>query len=196
MLEEQNQVHAEKSRQRKSARTRRNAFTAPERRRACEQIYQACYAHLVIAKAQTIFICISTPEEVDTRKLIDTFASRGVTTLVPFVSDSDTMAATCFSGRQSMRPGMLNILSPPLGAPYIDPVTIALVPRLAFTAHGARLGYGGGYYDRWLTEHPHTTSICLAFHTQMVPQLPICPTDISMTSIITDSQSIVCRDPA
>ena len=91
---------------------------------------------------------------------------------------------------------MLNILSPPLGTPYTDLVTVALVPGLAFTAQGARLRYGGGYYDRRLAERPHTTSIGLAFHTQMVPQLPIFPTDIAMTSIITDSETIICRDLA
>jgi 5,10-methenyltetrahydrofolate synthetase len=40
---------------------------------------------------------------------------------------------------------------------------VVLVPCLGFTRTGLRLGYGGGYYDRWLAEHPHVTAVGLAW---------------------------------
>ena len=47
------------------------------------------------------------------------------------------------------------------GAPVVPDVVLA--PCVGFTADGYRLGYGGGYFDRWLAEHPHVTSVGVAW---------------------------------
>lgn len=47
------------------------------------------------------------------------------------------------------------------GAPVVPDVV--LVPCVGFTASGYRLGYGGGYFDRWLAQHPHVTAVGVAW---------------------------------
>lgn len=115
MLDKENPVHVDKAGHRKSARATRDALSAPRRQSANEEIYEACCANPVIANAKTIFVYISMPEEVNTFRFIDTFLSADVTTPVPFVFDEQTMIATRFPGWQSLRTGMLNILTPLLG---------------------------------------------------------------------------------
>jgi 5-formyltetrahydrofolate cyclo-ligase len=60
------------------------------------------------------------------------------------------------------------------------------VPGLGFTRTGARIGYGAGYYDRWLAAHPRTTRIGVAFECQLVAVLPQEPHDIRMHHVVTE----------
>ena len=70
---------------------------------------------------------------------------------------------------------------------------IVIVPLVAFTRAGARLGYGGGFYDRTLEglrARRATLAIGFAYGAQEVPDLPVEPTDQSLDMIVTDSEII------
>ena len=73
------------------------------------------------------------------------------------------------------------------GAPVVPDVV--LVPCLGYTASGYRLGYGGGYYDRWLAAHPHVTAVGIAWsateiaEAELVPQ----PHDHPLMVVVTDA---------
>lgn len=68
---------------------------------------------------------------------------------------------------------------------------LLLVPLLAFTRGGVRLGYGGGYYDGWLAAHPGVPAWGVAYAAQEVPHLPREPHDELLTGIITERERIV-----
>lgn len=72
------------------------------------------------------------------------------------------------------------------GAPVVPDVV--LVPCLGFTASGFRLGYGGGYYDRWLAAHPHVTAVGVAWSaTQLADaELKPQPHDQPLMVIVTE----------
>ncbi|MEY4160735.1 MAG: hypothetical protein RLZZ136_1356, partial [Pseudomonadota bacterium] len=65
---------------------------------------------------------------------------------------------------------------------------VAFVPLLAFTADGARLGQGGGHYDRWLADHPQTLPIGLAWDMQLCDSLPCEPHDHPLAAVVTPSR--------
>jgi 5-formyltetrahydrofolate cyclo-ligase len=65
---------------------------------------------------------------------------------------------------------------------------------LAFDRSGHRLGYGAGYYDRFLESNPHLLKIGLAFSCQEAQSLPSDAHDIRMDIIITEDEVIDCRD--
>lgn len=52
---------------------------------------------------------------------------------------------------------------------------VVLVPCVGFTAGGYRLGYGGGYFDRWLAAHPHVTAVGVAWSVGRVPDEQFVP---------------------
>jgi 5-formyltetrahydrofolate cyclo-ligase len=68
-----------------------------------------------------------------------------------------------------------------------------VVPGIAFDVHGGRLGFGKGYYDRFLAQLPATTYRCgLAFSIQMVPCVPHAAHDVRMHGMVTEQGFIPC----
>jgi 5-formyltetrahydrofolate cyclo-ligase len=73
---------------------------------------------------------------------------------------------------------------------------IVIVPLVAFSAAGGRLGYGGGFYDRTLEQlraQRGTLAIGFAFADQEAPSLPLEPTDQPLDMIVTELGVITCR---
>lgn len=86
-----------------------------------------------------------------------------------------------------MEPAAMGIPAPKTSCPLITPqeLDMLLVPGLAFTAGGERLGYGGGYYDRYFTRCPQVPRLAPAFPEQLVETLPTEAHDRRMTRVIT-----------
>ncbi|MCI5208661.1 MAG: 5-formyltetrahydrofolate cyclo-ligase [Candidatus Electrothrix sp. ATG2] len=73
-------------------------------------------------------------------------------------------------------------------------IDVACVPGSVFDPLGGRLGYGGGYYDRFLTqEAPQARRVGLAYGVQMVEQVLMEPHDQYMDMVITEQQAYQCR---
>ena len=66
-------------------------------------------------------------------------------------------------------------------------------PGLAFSANGARLGYGKGYYDTFFAQHP-VLKLGLCYDFQLVPQVPTQPHDVRMDGILTDKRLVLTAD--
>lgn len=64
---------------------------------------------------------------------------------------------------------------------------LVLMPGVAFDRQCRRIGYGGGYYDRYLTAHPHLDTMAVAFDIQMMEQIPEDPHDISPAIVLTET---------
>ena len=88
-----------------------------------------------------------------------------------------------------MSPSRLAGNSPPIRAKS----GLSLSPCSDSTGEGHRLGYGAGYYDRFLSGHPHLLKIGLAFSCLETAEVPIDAMDISMDLIITERGIIRCR---
>lgn len=81
----------------------------------------------------------------------------------------------------------------PVGGAAVDPADLGavLVPGLLFARDGHRVGYGGGFYDRFLAGLPaHTLRIGVAFDEQLVDTVPNDPWDVPLTHVVTDHQTV------
>ena len=75
----------------------------------------------------------------------------------------------------------------------LNEVEFALLPGVAFTRNGARLGYGGGFYDKLLANvSPPTVLVAAAFAVQVVEHIPQDITDVKVEWIITEQETIAC----
>ena len=181
-----------KARARRTARAARAGI--PARRRSCysADIAARCLSFRPITAATSAFVYLALELEVDTRPIVDTLIGDGKQVLIPRLVAGRQMRAVAFPGWHELRPGPMGILSPRDQTAFAGPVDAVLVPGLAFSACGTRLGYGGGFYDGWLGAHPQSLRIALAFDAQIFDTLPREPHDVTMTHIITQSRIIDC----
>jgi 5-formyltetrahydrofolate cyclo-ligase len=83
--------------------------------------------------------------------------------------------------------GPFGILQPADDADVLMP-DVMFVPLVGFTADGARLGQGGGHYDRWLAEHPAGLAVGLAWDAQLCEALPSEPHDQPLDAVVTPTR--------
>lgn len=180
-------IHPTKVDLRKQYNEARRAIPAAERDRRSLLIVEQVFALLVAERADTWFVYLAAGAEVQTRPLIAALLERGKRVAVPCVLDEPgRMEAVLITSLDDLVPGKFGIESPSPNA--TDLLTTApdltLVPGLAFTQAGERLGQGGGYYDRYLAQHPGTHKLGLCFTEQRALSLPTAPHDIPMDRVI------------
>jgi 5-formyltetrahydrofolate cyclo-ligase len=95
--------------------------------------------------------------------------------------------------------GPLGALEPPPAAPEVPPAEIdaIVVPGVAFSADGHRLGRGGGYYDATLAALPHALRVGLAFDVQVLPDVPRELHDARLDVLVTETRLLAFpREPS
>jgi 5-formyltetrahydrofolate cyclo-ligase len=96
---------------------------------------------------------------------------------------------------ESLSSGPYGIAQPAEDAPacVLAPDTVVLVPGAVFDRSGNRLGYGSGFYDRWLAgEGRGLVTVALAFHEQVVRRVPVQPWDVPVRWLVTDREVVDC----
>lgn len=153
----------------------------------------------IYAEAELVLAYVSYGNEVDTRAVIESALTSGKRVAVPRVlSHKHKMDFYEIDGMGDLVEGFKGILEPgrgvssPLGT--VDLLgSVCLVPGLVFDAAGHRIGYGGGYYDRFLQFYPGD-KIALARSTQVSSNpLPAESCDVPVDFIVTDSGVWNCR---
>jgi 5-formyltetrahydrofolate cyclo-ligase len=114
--------------------------------------------------------------------------------LLPVTEPGGIMAWQRVTDLSSLRPSRFGILEPEPAESVPCPAqhrAVALVPGIVFAPTGERIGYGGGYFDRFLDRF-WGVKIALAYETQLEATLPTEAHDVLMDYIVTPSQSIDC----
>lgn len=119
-------------------------------------IFDGVTGLLEYKEARTILAFYSVNREPDTLEIIKHALSEGKTVALPVCEKAGIMHAHVIRSLDDVRPAMLGIPAPDKSAPLLKPeeLDFILVPALAFDRGGYRLGYGGGYYDRYLPLSP------------------------------------------
>ena len=179
-----------KARSRIQLRAQRDAIPAAAWEGWSNAIQRRVLQHAMVTASSTVFCYVSIGREAATRGLIDALQGAGCRIVLPNVLDRTRMEACEFFGWDTLLPGRLGIPTPGHSIPFAGHIDVALVPGLAFTQAGVRLGYGAGYYDRWFEKHPHTGRVGIAFEQQLLPELPSAAHDVPMHRIVTERRCI------
>jgi 5-formyltetrahydrofolate cyclo-ligase len=182
----------DKAQLRQRIEARQHALTPPQLQAASHAIAEHLLTLPCLPAAQTIFTYVSMPQEVHTHDLIRRWLADGKTVAVPLVIGRGVMQAHSIKTFYELQPGRCNILAPQHHRPLETNPDICITPCVAVSPNGDRLGHGGGYYDRYLADHPDTQSIALAFDQQLIEQIPMTPSDRRVQTIITPSGIIKC----
>lgn len=110
--------------------------------------------------------------------------------LFPLTHDDRSLTWHETHGMNQLSPGRMGIPEPdPVTSPAVDPgeIDLVIVPGLGFTLQGGRLGFGGGYYDRFLAKAGPavaTAGVCLSCQVVPVESLPMEPHDIPLHRVV------------
>ena len=92
-------------------------------------------------------------------------------------------------GEEDLEPGYFGIREPKQGLSAADGSNgLMIMPGVAFDRSRGRVGYGGGFYDRYLAAHPDLFTAAVAFEFQLFDQVPREETDILPRCLITEKQ--------
>jgi 5-formyltetrahydrofolate cyclo-ligase len=144
----------------------------------------------------TMFIYVNFRSEVETLELIKKCINRDIRVAVPLVDASAVRMIPLLikDPEQDLVPGYYNIPEPdPKKSLRLEPgeIDAAVIPGSVFDIHGGRLGYGGGYYDRFLlNDAPQAKRIGLAFELQVVDKVPLEPHDQPLDILITEERIV------
>lgn len=175
------------------ASLRRLRDSAPDCAARDGRIFASLRAFPPFSRAKAVLCYVSTGSEADTRLILTAALEEGKNVFVPRCASEGRMDFFRIADLSDLRPGKFGILEPEDRAAlrWTDGDALCLVPGLGFTESGARIGYGGGYYDRFLLEK-NVLQIGLCYDFQILPAVPEEAHDVRMDWIVTDTRIIRC----
>ena len=149
-----------------------------------------------VRNAGTILLYASFGSEINTWETAGRLLSEGKTVAFPLCGKDGAMTFHTVSSLSELTAGSYGISEPDISLPQPDVTrdTVCIVPGLAFTADGGRLGYGGGYYDRFLAAHPEVFTIAPADEAMITDSLPMLGHDLRINMIVTEERTVLCLE--
>lgn len=154
-----------------------------------EVLMQKVLAHPLYQHADIIYGYLSYNREVDTWELLSRALQDGKKVAVPKVQGKE-MEFYYIENLKDVEPGTKGIYEPKGDASRLacEESALILMPLVGFDQYHNRLGYGGGYYDRYLQKHPAHSTMGLAFSLQETEPIPTEPTDRRPDVILTEEK--------
>lgn len=191
------QLRAEKARIRREMMGLRRNLTEADALEKGRRILDLLKSLPEYRKARLVHTFVSMPGEIDTRGLVEDAFSNGIRVAVPVVRKGERdLLHSEIKGLSDLRPeGTWGILQPPAeGIRPVSPaeVDMVIVPGLAFDTSGNRIGFGAGYYDRFLRK-VMSPKVAIAYDFQVLDKVPVTEEDVPVDQIVTEEGVCVCR---
>ncbi|WP_277713613.1 5-formyltetrahydrofolate cyclo-ligase [Bacillus atrophaeus] len=158
-------------------------------------IHQRLFSLQEWQEAQTIAVTISRGQEIPTGPLIQQAWEEGKQVCIPkcFPDTRDMQFRTYKDGDQleTVYVGLQEPITEKNAEVKSSDIDVMIVPGVCFDHDGYRIGYGGGYYDRYLEGYNGST-VSLLLSCQLVASIPRMPHDIPVKKLITDNKIVDC----
>jgi 5-formyltetrahydrofolate cyclo-ligase len=185
---------------------KRNSLSRDEIDSKSEKIERGLFSLPEFVQAKIVMFYVSFRSEVETEKMITDALKLKKRVVVPVVEGEKIVASEIKNFRKELARGSFGIREPKkefIRRVEQKEIDLVVVPGVAFDKMGGRLGYGRGYYDRFLRTvslrkgHLHQCSLVgLAFDLQIAGKIPLLKKDIRVDKIVTESGIINCRKVA
>ena len=176
-------MKASKQQLRQAIRQQKQAMAPEEIRRRSEILCRLVLESEVYKRAGTIYGYLPFNQEVNTLPLLQQALADGKQVALPKCREKE-MDFILLDDLSQVQASAFGAPEPAQDFPVArDSHALVLMPGLAFDAAGHRLGYGGGYYDRFLALEPEHPTIALCFAFQLLPRLETEPHDICVDTV-------------
>lgn len=181
-------LNAQKQAARRAARQQLAQISPQEFSAIGAAMWQTLQAQPAWQSAESVFCFVGALHEPDTMPILQGALSAGKQLLVPRIAGPGQMQLVPLQSLEQLQPGAFGILEPPQALPAVPAgsgVQLAVLPCLAATRSGARLGHGGGYYDRFLANYSGQRLI-LCPEALLAQSLPTGPLDEPAQAVLTE----------
>ena len=169
---------------RRQIREQKRAMTEEQIDAASARLGELFLACPQYKAAKTIYGYLPYNQEVRTVPMLEQAMKEGKRVAVPKCY-GDQMRFIYMDDLSKVEKGYANIPEPIADEPVADdPTALVLMPGLAFTTDGKRMGYGGGFYDKFLAAEPDHPTVALCYDFQMVEDLPTEEYDIPVDCVL------------
>ena len=166
---------------------KRNQITEKEWEEKCRRIYEKVTFHPFFLESDIIYCYVDYRNEVGTRSIIQKAWECKKQVAVPRIEEGE-MNFYYIHSFDDLSSGYKGILEPITDFPALDEHALVIVPGVAFDKARNRIGYGKGYYDKFMSQHPTYHTIALSFEEQMVESIAAEMHDFCPEIIITEEQ--------
>jgi 5-formyltetrahydrofolate cyclo-ligase len=185
----------DKSALRTRMRRLRAAIPPSERARLVDLVEETLFGLQEMRSAGTVLLFYSFGTEVATGGMAARVLGAGKRLLLPFLEEEGDMEAAEVLPGEVLEPSEYGPREPGRRI-AVDPeeVDVVVAPGVAFDREGNRLGYGGGYYDRYLARMGHRAlRVGVAFSLQLVERIPAEPGDERVDIVVTNEGALDVR---
>lgn len=176
----------EKEALRRKMKQLRQRLTQEERENISTAVEKQLFSMREFIECQIFFTYLSYGKEIPTHALTEEAIRLGKLVAAPKVTGEGRLTFYQIHALSDCVPGAYGILEPKSGRELAPDMgkSLLLLPGLAFTKAGGRLGYGGGYYDRYLAAYPQVFSAACAYPFSVVDDLPEQAHDIRADALV------------
>ena len=174
----------DKTQLRKQIREKKRAMTPAEIEQTSSKLAELFYASELYQCATTVYGYLPYNQEVRTVPMLEKALADGKRVAVPKVY-GDEMKFIYLTDLAQVACGYAGIPEPIADGPVAeDPTALVLMPGLAFDKEGHRIGYGGGFYDKFLAAEPDHPTVALCYEFQVLPHLQTEEFDIPVDCVL------------
>ena len=169
---------------RSTIRQQKRAMSEEEIQRRSEKLAELFYTSELYRNAATIYGYLPYNQEVRTTPMLEQALRDGKRIAVPKVYGEE-MKFIYMEDLSQVEKGYAEIPEPIADDPIADDETaLVLMPGMAFDPQGHRIGYGGGFYDKFLASEPNHPTLALCYEFQMLPSLETEEHDIPVDCVL------------
>ena len=180
---------------RKIMREKRKSMEKKQKNILDKELREKLFDSEKYKNSKIIFVYVSIEEEINTIKIIKRAFSDEKTVTVPKIMKNGEMRALKINSLDELKIGYFNILEPNENAEDLSEIVdLTIVPGLAFDKKNKRLGYGGGFYDRFFEKYKNSFKISLCYDYQFVETVYAEKYDVSVDMIISNSYIVKKKD--
>lgn len=173
-------------------RSMRKKLNPEDKRKMDDQIKRRVLLLLEKMGADTVYLYASMGQEADTWGIMEELWTKKILIALPRIEKNE-IDFYYVDKKENLGPGSMNIYEPIKSCePAEKTAAPVIVPGLAFSSQGGRIGYGGGYYDRFLIGEPEHMRIALSYDFQIKEDMELETHDQKVDCIVTPDRTIMC----
>lgn len=139
---------------------------------------------------KTIHAYLPMGKEIDITPLLKNLLTKNITVIAPKTLPKRKLENRILTSLSAIEKGVFGTTHPANPKEYTGKIDLIIVPGLAFDSENYRLGYGGGYYDNFLINHPEAYKIGIFYPNQKVESVPTEAHDICLDEILINNNPL------